>query len=87
VDAHTRSVSEENTFIIDCKDVILREFIVTDLDEFQSLTWQPEIHEYLPGWNVSQEQRKDWFMNYEIPENKQFFNAVSNGEDIGDLRL
>lgn len=87
MDTNTRSVSEESTFMIDCKDVILREFIVTDLDEFHSLTWQPEIHEYLPGWNVSKEQRKDWFMNYEIPENKQFFNAVLNGEDIGDFRL
>lgn len=87
MDTNTRSVLEESTFMIDCKDVILREFIVTDLDEFHSLTWQPEIHEYLPGWNVSKEQRKDWFMNYEIPENKQFFNAVSNGEDIGDFRL
>jgi len=38
IDANTRSVSEENTFTIDCKDVILREFTVTDLDHFHSLT-------------------------------------------------
>jgi len=79
--------SEEDILIIECKDIILREFIVTDLDKFHALTWQPEIHEYLPGWNVSEEQRKDWFINYEIPENKQFINAVTNGEDIADLRL
>ncbi|KQN97129.1 GNAT family N-acetyltransferase [Paenibacillus sp. Leaf72] len=87
MDTNIRFVPEENAFTIDCKDVILREFLATDLDHFHSLTWQPEIHEYLPGWNVSKEQRKDWFINYEIPENKQFFNTVSKGEDIGDLRL
>jgi hypothetical protein len=27
---NTHYISEENTFMIDCKDVILREFIVTD---------------------------------------------------------
>lgn len=78
---------DTNTFAIQCKDVILREFVADDLDKFHSLTWQPEIYEYLPGWNVSKEQRKDWFLNYEIPENKQFLSAVSRGEDIGGLRL
>jgi len=78
---------EENIFEIECEDVILREFLISDLDKFHELTWQPEIHEYLPGWNVSKEQRKDWFINYEIPENKQFLNAISNDEDIAELRL
>ncbi|NIK75501.1 RimJ/RimL family protein N-acetyltransferase [Paenibacillus castaneae] len=87
MNTNTRSVSEQNMFSIDCKDVILREFIVTDLDKFHSLTWQPEIYEFLPGWNVPIEQRKDWFINYEIPDNEQFFNTVSKGEGIGDLRL
>ncbi|WP_342438419.1 GNAT family N-acetyltransferase [Paenibacillus sp. FSL L8-0436] len=87
MDSNTYYISEENTFIIDCKDVILREFKVADLDKFHSLTWQPEIHEYLPGWNVSKEQREDWLTNYEIPENKQFLHAVSEGGDIGELRL
>lgn len=87
MNTNARSDSKENIFTIECKDVILREFLVTDLDDFHSLTWQSEIHEFLPGWNVSKEQRKDWFINYEIPENKQFLNAVSKGEDIGELRL
>ncbi|MFC5701036.1 GNAT family N-acetyltransferase [Cohnella faecalis] len=73
--------------MIDCRDVYLREYILDDLEKFHSLTWQPEIHEYLPGWNVSKEQREDWFINYEIPENKQFLNAVLEGGDIGELRL
>lgn len=87
MDASNRFDPDGHILKIDCKDVILREFIVTDLDQFHSLTWQPEIYEYLPGWNVSKEQRKDWFTNYEIPDNKRFFNAVLNREDIGDLRL
>ncbi|MFD0681408.1 MULTISPECIES: hypothetical protein [unclassified Paenibacillus] len=45
------------------------------------------IHEYFPGWNVSKEKKEDWFINYEIPGNKQFLNAVSEGASIGELRL
>jgi RimJ/RimL family protein N-acetyltransferase len=82
-----KTLSEQNIFTIDCKDVYLREFIIDDLDQFHSLTWQSEIHEYLPGWNVSKEQRKDWLLNYEIPGNKQFLNTVFEGGDIGELRL
>lgn len=77
----------KDIFAIRCKDVILREFVADDLEKFHSLTWQPEIYHYLPGWNVPFEQRKDWFLNYEIPENKRFLSAVSKGGDIGDLRL
>ncbi|MDQ0885886.1 RimJ/RimL family protein N-acetyltransferase [Paenibacillus sp. V4I9] len=82
-----KTLSEQNIFTIDCRDVYLREYIIDDLDQFHSLTWQPEIHEYLPGWNVSKEQRKDWLMDYEIPGNKQFLNTVSEGGVIGELRL
>lgn len=78
---------KDNFFTIDCKDVLLREYILDDLEKFHSLTWQPEIHEYLLGWNVSKERREDWFINYEIPGNKQFLNAVSDGRSIGELRL
>ncbi|WP_337912922.1 GNAT family N-acetyltransferase [Cohnella zeiphila] len=79
--------SAESAFTIECKDIILREFVATDLEPFHLLTWQPEIREYLPGWNVSREQREEWLMGYEIPENKRFLNAVSEGGVIGDLRL
>ncbi|WP_338551619.1 GNAT family N-acetyltransferase [Paenibacillus sp. KS-LC4] len=87
MNTNARFDSLENIFTIECKDIILREFLVADLDDFHSLTWQPEIHEFLPGWNVSKEQREDWFINYELPENKQFLNAVSTTGDIGELRL
>ncbi|GAA3413911.1 hypothetical protein GCM10020370_72190 [Paenibacillus hodogayensis] len=32
-------------------------------------------------------KEEDWFINYEIPGNKQFLNAVSEDGDIGELRL
>lgn len=80
-------IAEKNMFRIDCKDVFLRVFVPEDLDQFHALTWQPEIHEFLPGWNVSKEQRQDWFMNYEIPENKKRLDAISGSGDIGELRL
>jgi len=79
--------ANEKVFTIDCRDVLLREFLVDDLDKFHALTWQPEIHEYLPGWNVTKEQREDWFKNHEIPGNKQFLKAVSTDGNIGELRL
>ncbi|WP_138755117.1 GNAT family N-acetyltransferase [Paenibacillus sinopodophylli] len=87
MERNKRSDNEKYILTIACEDIILREFIVTDLDPFHSLTWQPEIYEYLPGWNVSKEQREDWFLNYEMPGNKQFLNAVSKGKDVGDLYL
>jgi RimJ/RimL family protein N-acetyltransferase len=80
-------VFQDDLFTIDCKDVYLREYVLDDLEKFHSLTWQPEIHEYLPGWNVSKEQRVAWFTNYEIPENKKFLNAVSTDGNISELRL
>lgn len=81
------SAGQETVFTVDCEDVYLREFLISDLESFHSLTWQSEINEYLPGWNVSKEQREDWFKNYEIPENKSFLHAVSTGGRIGELRL
>ncbi|MEK5253730.1 GNAT family N-acetyltransferase [Paenibacillus sp. FSL F4-0125] len=74
-------------FTIECKDILLREFIVEDLDEFHALTMQPEIIEFLPDWNVPKEQRRDWLINYEIKENQQFLQAVSADGNIGELRL
>lgn len=74
-------------FTIECKDVILQEFKIEDLDDFHALTWQPEIYEFLPGWNVSKELREDWFLHFEIPENQEFLKAVSEKRDVGELRL
>ncbi|MFC3747743.1 GNAT family N-acetyltransferase [Paenibacillus sp. GCM10012306] len=87
MDTYTHYHAGDNTFRIECKDIILREYIAHDLDTFHSLTWQPEIHVFLPGWNVSKEQREEWLIHYEIPENGQFLKDVAEGGDIGELRL
>jgi len=79
--------TSKNLFIIECGDIILREYQIEDLDELHSLTWQPHFHEFLIDWNVSREQREDWLNNYEIPDNKCFLDAASKDGDIGGLRL
>lgn len=79
--------TNSDLFTIDCEDVLLREFRAEDIEEFYELTMQPEIIEFLPDWRVPKEQRLDWLINYEIKENKQFLQAVSEGKDIGELRL
>lgn len=77
----------KNIFTIECRDIILREYQVEDLDELQNITWQPHFYEFLIDWNVSKEQREDWIKNYEIPDNERFLDAVSKDGDIGELRL
>ena len=72
---------------IECKDVILREFLVEDVDAIYNLTQQPHIIEFLPEWSVPKEQRLNWLTNYETVENRQFINAVADGADVGQLRL
>ncbi|MGM1047991.1 MAG: GNAT family N-acetyltransferase [Bacillota bacterium] len=79
--------STNSDFTIDCNDIILREYKLEDLDALYNLTQQPEIKEFLPDWDVPKEQRLDWLINYEIPENQKFIQAVSEGGDIGDIRL
>ncbi|QYK63342.1 GNAT family N-acetyltransferase [Paenibacillus sp. S25] len=81
--------SEKNPYSlsIECKDIILREYQLEDLNQLQVLTWQPEIYGFLSGWNVEKEVRLDWLKNYEIPENNQFLKRVEEGLDVGDLRL
>ncbi|ACT02159.1 GNAT family N-acetyltransferase [Paenibacillus sp. JDR-2] len=72
---------------IECPAVYLREYAIDDLESLHALTWQPEIYEFLPGWNVSREQREEWFVHYELAENERFIKAVSEGGEVGDLRL
>lgn len=72
---------------IECKDIILREYRLSDLERMQELTWQPEIHGFLPGWNVQKETRLEWLLNYEIPANNEFFKRVQEGREVEDLIL
>lgn len=83
---HVINTSDE-ILTIDCKDIMLREYMAEDLDALHHLTWQPHFHEFLVDWNVSKEQREEWFHNYEIPENKRFLQAVSTDGDIEEIRL
>src|SRR5262245_5001267 len=87
MDADQLADGKEPVFVIPCGDIMLREYIVDDLDEFHSITWQPEIVKFLPDWGETKEQRRDWLVNYEIPENKHFLNTVAKDGHIGDQRL
>ncbi|MGE7665217.1 GNAT family N-acetyltransferase [Ureibacillus composti] len=74
-------------FTIDCGEIILREYRVEDADEIYEITSQPEVHEFLPDFKTTREQRLDWVTNYEIPSNKRFLSAVPNIEDQTYLRM
>ncbi|MEK4073240.1 MULTISPECIES: GNAT family N-acetyltransferase [Paenibacillus] len=78
---------QTDELIIDCKDIYLREYRLEDLKKLQEITWQPEVYEFLPGWNATIEDRSLWLTEYEIPENQRFKQAVVAGGDIGDLCL
>ncbi|MBB6630137.1 hypothetical protein [Clostridium algidicarnis] len=49
--------------IIDCKDIVLREFRLEDLDELYALTLQPEITNYMPEWIGTREKYEDAMSN------------------------
>lgn len=83
---NTANDSSKKVFTIECKDIVLREYIVEDLDPIYNITLQPEIAEFLPDWVSTREQRKEWLTKYEINENREFFKSVPNiGTNI--LRL
>jgi [ribosomal protein S5]-alanine N-acetyltransferase len=75
----------KNIFAIECKDIILREFRLEDLDELYALTLQSEITDFLPDWIATKEQRGKWLIG-DVKENKEFLESVPG---IGDdcLRL
>ncbi|WP_340390392.1 GNAT family N-acetyltransferase [Paenibacillus sp. FSL E2-0151] len=82
-----KQLIQTDELIIDCKDIYLREYRIDDLEKLQEITWQPEVYEFLPGWNATIEDRTLWLTEYEIPENQRFKQAVMVGEDIGELYL
>lgn len=82
-----KQIIQSDELIIDCKDIYLREYRPEDLQKLQEITWQPEVYEFLPGWNATVEERALWLTQYEIPENQNFKQAVLAGGDIGDLYL
>lgn len=79
--------SQDKPYTIECEDILLREYMMEDLDAIYEITHEPEIRTFLPGWDVSREQRQEWLINYEMVENQQFLKSVTNGGDVGQLRL
>lgn len=80
-DSNTISLSNINSkkvFTIDCKDIVLREFLLEDLDAIYNITLQSEIAEFLPDWIATKEKRREWITKYELKENREFFEAVPN---------
>ncbi|MGY5344044.1 GNAT family N-acetyltransferase [Paenibacillus glucanolyticus] len=84
---YTMTDPQGKPFMIECEDIVLREYMLEDLDAIYKITHEPEIRQYLPGWDVPKEQRLDWLTNYEMVENRQFLQAVQDGGDVGQLRL
>ncbi|MDA1780257.1 GNAT family N-acetyltransferase [Bacillus cereus group sp. BY9-3LC] len=71
-------------FKIDCGDIYLQEFTITDAESIYNISNQPEIEKFLPDWKSTKEQRINWVVNYEIPENKAFLHAVRTTTNIDD---
>jgi RimJ/RimL family protein N-acetyltransferase len=82
-----KQTNQSDELIIDCKDIYLREYRPEDLEKLQEITWQPEVYEFLPGWNAAVEERVLWLTQYEIPENQNLKQAVLAGGEIEDLCL
>lgn len=75
-------ITSKDVFTIECKDIVLREFQLEDLDAIYTITLQPEIIEFLPDWKATKEKRREWLTKYEIKENKEFLEAVPNIPNI-----
>jgi len=80
-------ISSRKVFEIECKDIILREFLLEDLDAIYALTLQPEITDFLPDWIAIKEQRREWLIKYELVENNEFIEAVPNVTNINTYIL
>ncbi|HFU7086062.1 TPA: GNAT family N-acetyltransferase [Bacillus cereus] len=71
-------------FRIDCGDIYLQEFTIKDAESIYKIANQTEIEKFLPDWKSTKEQRINWVVNYEIPENKAFLHAVRTTTNIDD---
>lgn len=70
------TTNKNDIFTIECKDIILREFRLEDLDELYNLTLQKEITDFLPDWIASKEQRRRWLINFHMKSNGEFLKAA-----------
>ncbi|PFN27860.1 GNAT family N-acetyltransferase [Bacillus cereus] len=74
-------------FRIDCGDIYLQEFSTKDAESIYKISNQPEIEKFLPDWKSTKEQRVNWIVNYEIPANKAFLDAVKTTSNIDGYSL
>ncbi|MED1510838.1 MULTISPECIES: GNAT family N-acetyltransferase [Bacillus] len=79
--------SSTNLFRIDCGDIYLQEFTMKDAESIYKISNQPEIEKFLPDWKSTKEQRVNWVTNYEVPENKAFFDAVKLTSNVEEYSL
>ena len=82
-----KDITIKNVFKIECKDIVLKEFELEDLDEIYELTLQHEITDFLPDWIATKEKRREWLVKYEINENREFLESVPNISTSGRKAL
>ncbi|KIL53152.1 GNAT family N-acetyltransferase [Jeotgalibacillus campisalis] len=75
--------TEKQLFKIDCGALYLQEFSLEEAEIISTIANQPAIREFLPDWSSTTEQREEWLTHYEIPANKAFLEAASQG-NIGE---
>ncbi|KAF0819942.1 acetyltransferase, GNAT family [Bacillus sp. ZZV12-4809] len=73
--------------MIDCGEVILREYRMEDVQALFEITSQPEVYEFIPGAKATLEQRVNWMENYEIPANNKFKSSLPELKNAGFLNL
>ncbi|OWA34969.1 hypothetical protein B9G55_14620 [Saccharibacillus sp. O16] len=78
---------EPSPFRLEGPDILLREFVPADLDDFCEITAQPHIREFLPDWHVEKETRRVWLRDYEIPGSREFLEAAAQSRSVEDRML
>ena len=88
MNSQTRLINQSNeSIIIDCGDIYLREFRREDVEDIYTISNQHVVSTFLPEWKSTKEQRLDWVSNYEIPANNDFLKAVSGNPEIQNHTL
>ncbi len=67
-------ISTEDLFMIECEDIVLREFRSEDLDMLYALTLQHEITDYMPEWVGTREKYENDISNVFIKKARSFSN-------------
>ncbi|NGZ76679.1 GNAT family N-acetyltransferase [Saccharibacillus alkalitolerans] len=78
---------ESAPFTLESRDILLREFVPEDLNDFCAVTAEPHIREFLPDWHVDKETRRVWLRDYEIPGSREFLEAAARGAQVEDRML